>query len=208
MEKFLSEPFTVSSGVRQGGILSPTLFAIYTDVVIRELQARGYGLHIGGKSIGCIMYADDILLLSVSLSELQRMLNVCVTVLSELSMEINIKKSSFLRCGARYKHNTAQMLIKGQHLEKVEDMKYLGVVFVSGRRLDIDYSSAKSSFYRTFNSIYSRCSMAKTEDIPVKLMKNICIPKLLYGVEVGTPSTTVISSLDNSIYRSLCKIFH
>jgi hypothetical protein len=60
----LSSSFTVSAGVRQGGVLSPFLFAVYIDVLITRLRASGYGLHICQCFLGCLVYADDILLIA------------------------------------------------------------------------------------------------------------------------------------------------
>jgi len=57
--------FPVLCGVRQGGILSPFLFAIYVDSLISDLRQSGYGLYIGTLFVGCVVYADDIVLLSV-----------------------------------------------------------------------------------------------------------------------------------------------
>ena len=48
--------FPVLCGVRQGGILSPVLFALYTDGVISELILSGHGVHIGSLFIGCVLY--------------------------------------------------------------------------------------------------------------------------------------------------------
>jgi len=58
--------FAVNCGVRQGGVLSPILFSIYVDDLIGELRNSGYGIYIGRLFVGCILYADDILLLSSS----------------------------------------------------------------------------------------------------------------------------------------------
>ena len=57
-------------GVRQGGVLSPVLFAIYVDDIIVELKSSQEGCSIGGLYLGCVMYADDLLLLSASLTTL------------------------------------------------------------------------------------------------------------------------------------------
>ena len=43
----LSQPFEVTNGVRQGGVLSPLFFSIYIDDLLLKLKNAGYGCHIG-----------------------------------------------------------------------------------------------------------------------------------------------------------------
>jgi len=43
----ISSPFDVACGVRQGGVLSPFLFAVYVDELIERLRASGSGIYIG-----------------------------------------------------------------------------------------------------------------------------------------------------------------
>ena len=60
--------FNVRNGVKQGGVLSPLLFAIYTDSLLKRLEDSGVGCHMGGHFTGTLAYADDITLLSPSMS--------------------------------------------------------------------------------------------------------------------------------------------
>jgi len=62
----LGDIYAVNCGVRQDGVLSPILFFIYVDDLIDELRNSGCGIYIGRLFVGCILYADDILLLSSS----------------------------------------------------------------------------------------------------------------------------------------------
>ena len=62
----LGESFSILCGVRQGGVLSSFLYAIHVDDLIDELRQSGYGLFVGHIFTGCILYADDIVLLSPS----------------------------------------------------------------------------------------------------------------------------------------------
>ena len=66
---------------------------LYVDDLIGELRNSGYGIYIGRLFVGCILYADDILLLSFSCYDLQSMLNVCVEFGSKWDILFNLAKS-------------------------------------------------------------------------------------------------------------------
>ena len=46
--------------VKQGGVLSPVLFCIYTDGLLLVVCTAGFGCCIGSMFIGILAYADDI----------------------------------------------------------------------------------------------------------------------------------------------------
>ena len=56
-----SEAFSVKNGVRQGAILSPSLFCVYLDSLLCQLGDEGVGCHIGGEFLDAFGYADDVL---------------------------------------------------------------------------------------------------------------------------------------------------
>ena len=86
----LSFSYCITAGVRQGGILSPTLFAVYMDVLIVRLSKLGLGCRIFDKYYGCLMYADDILLLSHSVNAMRNMLVICDQFAAEFDLRSNI----------------------------------------------------------------------------------------------------------------------
>ena len=87
--------FKISSGVRQGSVLSPVLlFSMYIDD-IAQLQNTLTGTFV-------VLYADDILLLAPSVTALQKLLRACEQELDSIDMSINVKKSCCMRIGVRH----------------------------------------------------------------------------------------------------------
>ena len=90
----VSNYFTVRNGVKQGGVLSPLLFAIYTDSLLKRLEESGVGCHMGGQFTGALAYADDITLLSPSMSGLRTLSTVCEEYETEFDVTFKGKKVS------------------------------------------------------------------------------------------------------------------
>ena len=84
--------FKLTAGVRQGGVLSPKLFAIFVDDLSQKVNSPDLGCHMSLQCTSIFLYADDILLVAPSVHMLQEMLNCCETELMWLDMRINAKK--------------------------------------------------------------------------------------------------------------------
>ena len=89
-------------GVRQGGVLSPNLFAVFVDSIVDKIKSRGLGCYVKWTCMSVLLYADDIVLLAPSVTSLQQLLLVCEHQLYSLDMAINAKKSSCIRIGPRF----------------------------------------------------------------------------------------------------------
>ena len=74
----LSDSFPINQGVRQGAILSTTLYKIYIDELLNILKSKRLGLRIGTIYKGSPTCADDVALLASSVEELQLMLQEAV----------------------------------------------------------------------------------------------------------------------------------
>ena len=89
------KPFSVTNGVRQGGILSPILFNVYMDELIHKLDVNDAGCHIGRQFTGAFCYADDLTILFPTIRWLQKILHVCDKFANEYSVEFNARKKQF-----------------------------------------------------------------------------------------------------------------
>ena len=67
----LSKQYSISNGVKQGGCLSPTPFSIYLNDLINVLRSSNISCRYDNHYIGVYCYADDIGLLSPTLSGLK-----------------------------------------------------------------------------------------------------------------------------------------
>ena len=57
-ENGMTSEFKIKKGVRQGCVLSPNLFNLYTEKIFREVEDMK-GVNIGGVNINNLRYADD-----------------------------------------------------------------------------------------------------------------------------------------------------
>ena len=94
--KSLSVPFNVSNGVRQGGVLSPILFSVYLDDLLKKLSDSGVGCYWGHLFAGAVCYADDIVLLAPCPSALRIFLNICSTFADTHGLSFNANKTQLV----------------------------------------------------------------------------------------------------------------
>jgi len=94
-----TEGFDIRKGVRQGCILSPYLFNLYTEKIMRQagLGEDDMGVKIGGRTIFNLRYADDATLLAGDEEELRTMLRKVMEVSSRAGLYLNVRKTNHCR---------------------------------------------------------------------------------------------------------------
>jgi hypothetical protein len=205
----LSKFFRLTCGIRQGGVLSPYLFAIYIDSVVEKVKDdNSNGCHIRFECCSIFLYADDIIILSPSVTALQSLLRVCEDELEWLDMTINAKKSACMRIGPQWKSACANITTKdGRELQWVETVRYLGVFLVSAQSFKCCFHNAKRSFYMAFNAIFGKVGRTASEDVILSLIASKCLPAMFYGLEACPLNSTQLNSLEFALTSVLMKVF-
>ena len=92
--------FQIGKGVHQGCILSPCLFNLYAEYIMRNtrLEEAQAGIKIAGRNINNLRYADDTTLMSGSEEELKRLL-MKVKESEKVGLKLNIQKMKIMTSG-------------------------------------------------------------------------------------------------------------
>ena len=74
-----------------GGVLSPHLFSIFIDDLVKYVNKASVGCRIHSICTAIFLYADDVILLAPSVFALQSLVDICASELEFLDMAINVK---------------------------------------------------------------------------------------------------------------------
>ena len=93
--------FQIGKGVRQGCILSPCLFNLYAEYIMRNagLKETQAGIKIAGRNINNLRYADDTTLMAESEEEVKSLLIKVKEDGEKVGLKLNIQKTKIMASG-------------------------------------------------------------------------------------------------------------
>ena len=98
-----SDAATIGRGVQQGCPLSPLLFNIFIEDLIREaMENIEEGITVGGQLITAIRFVDDQAMVASSAEGLQIIMDQLEQVSQQYEMKINVKKTKVLGISKGY----------------------------------------------------------------------------------------------------------
>ena len=109
--------FQIGKGVCQGCILSPCLFNLYAEYIMRNcgLGKAQVGIKIAGGNINNLRYADDTTLMAESEEELKSLLKKVKEESEKVGLKLNIQKTKIMA------GPTTSWQIDGETMERVAD---------------------------------------------------------------------------------------
>ena len=114
--------FQIGKGVRQGCILSPCLFNLHAEYIMRNagLDEAQAGIKIDGRNINDLIYADDTTLMPESEEELKSLLMKLKEESEKVGLKLNIQKTKIMASGP-----ITSWQIDGDTVETVSDFIFL-----------------------------------------------------------------------------------
>jgi ribosomal protein S10 len=178
-----SKEIELGRGVRQGCCLSPILFNIYLEEMIREIELNMKGVKIGGRKVSCVRFADDMAILAEDQEDLETSVKKLEEACKTYGMKINAKKTKVMNVGSE-----KDMVIRvgGVRMEQVNSFKYLGSFLTEDWRCEKEVRArigiAKEAFTRMKRILCGPLSL----ELRKRLAKCFVWSVLLYGAETWT----------------------
>lgn len=122
----LTEPHYLHAGVKQGGVASSTLYTIFIDSIVDDLQVAGVGVWERLTWCGNSLYADDMAVIAASTRELQSAMEIVEAHSRKWRYRFNAGKCKVMVVGQHMPH-PVRVTLCGEVLEVVKSYKYLGV---------------------------------------------------------------------------------
>ena len=185
LESGYTEPFSTERGVKQGCVLSPILFNLYINDLPDIFNETCDPVKIGDKIINCLMFADDLVLISLTSAGLQACLEKVQNYCFTWRLKVNVTKTKvmiFNKSG--HIKNNYVFKIDGVQLDIVKEYKYLGVTLnisdSSKQTAKIMKDKALKAIFKILKSFNGRPNSVK---VGIKLFESLVKPILLYGSE-------------------------
>ena len=186
--------FQIGKGVHQGYILSPCLFNLYAEYIMRNagLEKAQARIKIAGRNISNLRYADDTTLMAESEEELKSLLMKVKEESEKVGLKLNIQKTKIMASGP-----ISSWQIDGETVEAVSDFIFLGSKITA----DGDCSHEIERHLLLGRKVMTNLdSTLKSRDITlprkVCLVKAMVFPVVMYGCESWTVKKADCQKID------------
>ena len=204
----LSEWINIKRGVRQGCVLSPDLFSLYTELIMRKVMEGNF--KVNGHTISDIRYADDTVLISDDEQNLQEMIVSLKNESEVRGLNINKQKTKLMVFSKSRNVPKCNIYLDNEKIKQVQEFEYLGSIITSDVKCDKDIKRriaiAKKKFIEK-KSIFTNSKVSI--ETRKRFLKCYIWSVLLYGSESWTISAEMkrkLEAMEMWCFRRMLKI--
>ena len=201
-----SEGFSVEQGVAQGCSLSPILFSVFINDLLKEVEQAELGVQLNsGKRINGMLFADDFVGISDTKENLQRLIDVVYNFCNRWRLRANVNKSAVMVFSRNIVNG--DWMWGERKLPNVSSYTYLGIDFSYNGAWDLHIKKVLDTGKRRVNQLHSIIS---NRDINLSARRLILLsvvrPSVEYGSEIWEGNKAKISALESIILKGAKKI--
>ena len=196
LKQHVSAAFPLERGVRQGSILSPALFLLVMDPLLRQLQSQSIGVSVNSTYAGGYLHADDIRTLASSSTTLEAQISLVTQFTEDNFLTLNASKCEIVVFNKPPSKTREESL--GKDIPVKETARCLGYLWkqnLSSLPMIEDRIQKARKAYFQFGSIYA--FQGSLSPVSTSSIVQWCVlPILLYGVENWIMSDESIEKLE------------
>ena len=203
-----SEMFYMKTGIKQGDSLSPLLFVMFMDRIIKNCKRQCHKVKVGNWNmepihISNLAFADDLIVMAETPEKLQRNLNIWNQELKDNGMEINKQKTKVMKISKSEIEPGQQIKIENEILEWVGHYDYLGTRITKNGKINAEIihrqSKASQVYYQLNNTIIIR------KNLPTRLKCKFTTLYMYQRSQYGLESTVLNEKHLNQLQASEMK---
>ena len=200
--------FKTTVGVRQGCLLSPTLFNIFLERIVEDaLEGHEGTVSIGGRSVTNLRFADDIDGLAGKEEELVNLVECLDSTSTAYGMQISAERTKLMTNNAN--GISADIRVSDVKLDCVDSFKYLGAIIADeGSKPEVLARSAQTTAaLAKLKTIWNDKNIDLSSKI--RLMRSLVISIFLYACESWTLTPELerrIQAMEMRCFRKLLGI--
>ena len=195
--KHQSAPFNLERGIRQGSVLSPSIFNLVIDPLLKKLKDRSLGLSINGLFLGAFAHADDIRTLATNHDDSAQQASIVHNYTKQKGLQLSIEKCALVP--ARSSPALPDVSIGPSHLPTASSMKCLGVWWNtathSKQSVEERICKARAAFFAhgQLGAFHGSLNPLSSRSI----VESCVLPVLMYGSESWILNASLLQALES-----------
>ena len=205
----ISNTFTINQGVKQGCILSPLLFNIFMSDLQEKLEhENNEPTEIAPNELcSCLIWADDLLILSQSEKGLQNMLNNLHNFSETNGLKANIDKTKVMIFNKTGRHIRRTFFLGGIKVDTTREYKYLGFKVTPSGEINSGLCDLKDRALKAFMKLKIKLGQMfrKYPSLTIKLFDTLIKPILLYASDFWGLLKLPKNNPFETLFHNFCK---